>query len=129
MSHASRDRGSRFARALVQSASSDGPAPGAVARARARLDVGDGATVAPFAFVSALLLAAVSIATGWGPSTGPARVDSRTRVSTFDGPSECRGGIETISYPCGEAASPAGPAGTAAGGSSGADPSRGSSGG
>jgi hypothetical protein len=112
----------QFVRALVRSACADGPPPGAMARAGVRLGVGEVAPGVPSWLAAAILTAAVIFGVGWCPNVDFGGAGSVVTAT------DCWVGVEAP--PCsGSASMNAGPAVAATGSSSGADPSRGSSGG
>jgi hypothetical protein len=133
LSDHSRDPGARFVRALVRSARGDTAPAGAIARARARLGVGDAPAGSPFGLAGALLLAVLifgplifgplTFGTAWYPNPESASVASEVTLA------ECRGGVEAPPCSCSEPSRAAGPSGTMAGSSSGTDPFRSGSGG
>ncbi len=129
MSYSSRERDARFVRALVRSASGDASRAGAAARAGARLGVGS-ASAASFGLLGAVVLAAVTFATGWSPHFDSGDTTSGPTVSAADSSEDCRGGVEAPRWPCSEASRSAGSSGAMSGSSSGVEyPSRGGSGG
>lgn len=93
-------RDSVVVQALLQSAAVDGPAPGAKARAVARLGIASVSPLPSRTLHGVLVAAAIALSLGWSPAPPPRDVGAAATTSSDECSSDYGGRVETRPGPC-----------------------------